>query len=85
MEKDLGVLVTKKFDMSQQCALASQGAQHTLVYIKRIMVSRAREVIVPNLLSPCEAPSGVMPPGLWSSAQERYEVVVGECSSHRRS
>jgi len=85
MEKDLGILVNETLDMSQQCALATQNAQHILVYIKRIMVSRVREVIVPNLLSPCGDPSGVMPPGLGPSGQERHEVVVGECRSHRRS
>ncbi|KAJ7398214.1 hypothetical protein BTVI_127038 [Pitangus sulphuratus] len=47
VEKDLGVFVDEKFNISWQCEPASHKAKHILGCITRSMASKSREVILP--------------------------------------
>ncbi|RMC03497.1 hypothetical protein DUI87_20696 [Hirundo rustica rustica] len=49
-EKDLGVQVDERLDMTQQCALSAQKAKHVLGCIESSMGSRGRRGFCPSAL-----------------------------------
>jgi len=80
-EKDLGVLVDEKLDMSHQCALAAQKANCTLNCIPSSVASRAREGILP-LRSALVRPHWESCVQLWSP-QHRTDMDLLERGQRR--
>ena len=73
-EKDLGVLVDEKKDMSHQCVLIAQKANNIVGCIKKSVVRRLREGILP-LYSALVRPQLESCTVLETPAQERHGAV----------
>jgi len=76
-EKDLGLLMEEKLDMSQQHALTAQNANCTLGCIPSIMASRLREGILP-LCSAVVRPNLESCIRLWTVPQHRKDMDLLE-------
>jgi len=75
VKKDLGVLVDNRLAMSWKCALFAKKANGILGNIKKSVVSRLREVILPPLLCPGETLFRILCQVLGSPVQKRQETL----------
>jgi len=78
-EKDLGVLVDSRLNMSQQCAQVAKKAKGILACIRNSVASRSREVIMPLYLA-LERPHLEYCVQLWADLISLYIYLKGGCS-----
>ncbi|KAK4832419.1 hypothetical protein QYF61_023098 [Mycteria americana] len=74
-EKDLGILVDEKLNVSLQCALAAQKANCMLGCITRNIASRLREVILPLYSALVRPLLEFCPPALGPPVQEHMDLL----------
>ncbi|KAJ7404698.1 rna-directed dna polymerase from mobile element jockey-like [Willisornis vidua] len=71
-EKDLGVWINRKLNMSQQCDQVAKKANGILTFSRNSVANRSRKVILPPVLSTAEATPQILCPVPAPSVQEGF-------------